>query len=203
MLLHPQAHNGFNMPSPIGHTLAGICGFYLAYPQISKTQRITALLTAIFVANSPDLDIFAGLILHQDPSILHRQATHSFIVALFIGCVIAMISRILKFKHWSWIGVWFAGLYASHILLDLLVADDALPYGLQGFWPITISYYISPITIFNGFDYSEPGLTMLQSMMTFNNLIGVSKEIVILIPLVWFSWNFAMKFNKNNYSNPI
>lgn len=181
------------MPSPIGHTLAGICGFYLAYPQIPKTQRIPALLTAIFVANSPDLDILAGLILHQDPTILHRQGTHSFIVAIVIGCLIAIVARILNFKSWNWIGIWFAGLYASHIFLDLWVADGAAPYGLQAFWPVSLDYLISPLTILNGFDYSEPGLTMLQSMMTFNNLIGVLKELVIFTPLAWFAWIFAMK----------
>jgi inner membrane protein len=185
------------MPSPIGHTLAGICGFYLAYPQIPKTQRIPALLTAIFVANSPDLDILPGLILYQDPSLLHRQATHSFIVAIFMGCLVALMTRILNFKSWHWIGLWFGGLYASHILLDLLVADDAVPYGMQAFWPMSFSYFISPLTIFNGFDYAEPGLTMLQSMMTWNNLIGVLKEFAILTPLAWFSWIFAMKSKKN------
>lgn len=189
------------MPSPVGHTLVGICGFYLAYPQIPKTQRISALLTAIFVANSPDLDIIPGLILYQDPSLLHRQATHSFLVAIVVGFLVALTTRVLNFKSWHWIGLWFGGLYTSHLLLDLLVADDAVPYGLQAFWPISLDYFIFPLTIFNGFDYAEPGLTMLQSMMTWNNLIGVLKEFAILTPLAWFSWIFAMKAKKNAYLN--
>ncbi|MGB7428793.1 MAG: metal-dependent hydrolase [Microcoleaceae cyanobacterium] len=184
------------MPSPVGHTLAGICGFYLAYPKIPKTRRIAALFTAIFVANSPDLDIFPGLILYQDPSILHRQATHSFIVAIFIGCLVTGIVYLLKIKNYHWMGLWFGGLYTSHIVLDLLVTDDGFPHGLQAFWPITLDYFISPLTIFNGFDYATSGLTMLQSMMTFNNLIGTLKELAILMPLVWFAWIFAMKATK-------
>jgi inner membrane protein len=188
------------MPSPIGHTLAGISGFYLVYPQIPKPQKIAALLTAIFVANAPDLDIFAGLILHQNPGILHRQATHSFIVAIVLGCLIAGIIRLLNIKNASWIGLWFAGLYASHICLDWLVADDGFPYGLQALWPFSQDYFISPLTIFNGFDYATEGLTMIQSMMTFNNLIGTLKEFAILTPIAFLSWGFGMKSNQKKYS---
>lgn len=188
------------MPSPVGHTLAGICGFYLVYPHIPKPQKIAALLTAIFVANSPDLDILAGLILYQNPGILHRQATHSIFVAIFLGCLIAGIVHLLKIKNASWIGLWFAGLYASHVLLDLLVDDDGFPYGLQALWPFSQDYLISPLIIFNGFDYGKPGLTMLQAMMTWNNLIGVLKEFVLLTPIVWLAWRFAMKSRQNQYT---
>ncbi len=184
------------MPSPIGHTLAGLCGFYLAYPHIPKTHRIPLLVTAIFVSNSPDLDILAGLILHQDPTILHRQGTHSFIVAILLGCLVTIMTRTFNLKQWNWLGIWLTGLYTSHIFLDLLVADGMAPYGLQAFFPISRDYFISPLTIFNGFDYAEPGLSMLQSMMTFNNLIGVLKELAILAPSAWLAWGFAMKAQK-------
>ena len=184
------------MPSPIGHSLAGLCGFYLAYPQIPKTYRIPALAAAIFVSNSPDLDILAGLILHQDPSILHRQGSHSFLVAIVIGCLTVLLTRIIGLKEWNWLGIWLTGLYSSHIFLDMLVADGAIPYGLQAFWPLSSDYFMSPLAIFNGLDYNRPGLNMLQSMMTFNNLIAALKELAILAPSAWLTWGFGLKAYK-------
>ena len=178
------------MPSPVGHSLAGVCGYILAQPYLPKRYRLSVLLASVFIANSPDLDILAGIILRGDPGIFHRQATHSFIVAILIGFLTAFIARSVKLKRWNWIGFWAGGLYASHILLDLFVADDSAPAGAQAFWPLTGDYFISPIAIFGGFDYGGSGFFgFIFSLFTWQNLIVVLQEMAILIPCIWLVWD--------------
>ncbi|MEL7034125.1 MAG: metal-dependent hydrolase [Cyanobacteria bacterium J06592_8] len=173
------------MPSPIGHSLAGFCGYIFAQSHISKRHRLSTLFTSVFIANAPDLDILIGIALQGDPKIFHRQATHSLIVAVLVGLLTALITYSIQFKHWKSLSLWVGGLYTSHIILDLMVADDVFPLGVQAFWPLTSDYLISPLTIFRGFDYGGSGLLgFLFSLITFQNLISVVQEIVILVPCI-------------------
>ncbi|ERT07954.1 hypothetical protein M595_2132 [Lyngbya aestuarii BL J] len=177
------------MPSPVGHSLAGICGYILVQPHIPKYQRLSCLFTSVFIANAPDVDILAGILLRGEPGIFHRQATHSLILAIIVGVLTALIAKSIKFKHWNWFSLWIGGLYAGHIFLDLMVADDAPPSGVQLFWPFTSDYFIFPLTIFGGFNYGGSGLFgFLFSLFSFQNLIFVLQEIVILVPCIWFIW---------------
>ncbi|MDY7022178.1 MAG: metal-dependent hydrolase, partial [Cyanobacteriota bacterium] len=160
-------------------------GYILAQSHISKPQQLSVLLTSIFIANVPDLDILIGIALQGDPKIFHRQATHSLIVAVLISILTALMTYSIQFKHWKSLSLWVGGLYISHIVLDLMVADDVSPMGVQAFWPLTSDYAISPLTIFSGFDYGGSGLfSFLVSLITFQNLISVVQEIVILVPCI-------------------
>lgn len=51
------------MPSPVGHTLAGLCGFILARKRLSTDRETWLFLGSIFIANMPDLDLLVN-----DPS---------------------------------------------------------------------------------------------------------------------------------------
>ncbi|MEB3281157.1 MAG: metal-dependent hydrolase [Lyngbya sp.] len=190
------------MPSPVGHSLAGVCGYILAQPHIPKRHRLSVLFASVFIANAPDLDILVGIVLRGEPGIFHRQATHSLIVAILIGLLTALIARSVKLKEWNWLGLWTGGVYTSHIFLDLMVADDALPFGVQAFWPFTADYFIFPLTIFGGFNYGGSGLFgFLFSLFTFQNLIFILQEIVILAPCIWLTWLWEKYRRKKAYLN--
>lgn len=187
------------MPSPVGHSLAGVCGYILAQPQIPKLHRLSVFFASIFIANSPDLDIFVGLFLRGDPGIFHRQASHSLIVAILVGLLTALIAKILHFKQWNILAISVWGLYTSHILLDLLVTDEP-PGGTQAFWPFSSDYFVSPITIFGGFDYGGSGLfEFLFSLLTWQNLLTILQEIIILTPCIGLTVYLQKQFIKKAY----
>ena len=173
------------MPSPVGHTIAALAGFFLIQPRLKKRQKLPLLGLAIFVANSPDLDMIAGLILADNPSIFHRQATHSITAAIVVVLLTVIGLRLNKIGDRKTWGLWIAFLYFTHIFLDMLVTDTIPPAGVQALWPFTSDYFISPLTIFSGFDYNNPNLSFLQTILSGNNFFTVIREIAILAPLAY------------------
>lgn len=173
------------MPSPVGHTIAGLAGFFLIHPHLKKRQKLPLLGWAIFVANSPDLDMIPGLILAGDPALFHRQATHSITAAIAAVLLTVVGLRLNKIGDRQTWGLWIALLYFSHIFLDMLVTDTIPPAGVQALWPFTSDYFISPVTIFAGFDYNNPNLSFLRTILSWNNFFTVVREIVIIAPLAY------------------
>ncbi len=175
------------MPSPVGHTLAGICGFVLARPYVAWHQQTRLLLASVFLTNLPDIDILPGLLLLGNPGAFHRQATHSLIVAALIGIFVAWLVGRWRLNRLRW-GIWAALVYGSHIILDMLVADQIAPLGVQALWPFSLEYFISPVTILAPFDYFNPELGMVRTILSMTNVLGILWEIVVLTPLVGLAW---------------
>lgn len=183
------------MPSPIGHSIAGFCGYLLVYRTAGMTldARLSVLGVSLFLANLPDIDILPGLLL-GNPSMFHRQATHSLIVALILSGLAMILAIAWKRLKICWI-VWGSLLYFSHIFLDLLVFDPSEPKGVQLFWPISDHYFISPITVFSPFDYFSPDTGIWRSVLSMHNVFTVSQEIVLMLPLAWglYVWGVTSK----------
>lgn len=193
------------MPSPVGHTIAGFGGLILARYYPNKNLSIPLLLSAVVLSNLPDIDMLPGLVLFGEPGRFHRQATHSLIVAVAMGVIVGLLmakggrskkreasqSRVNQIRLGGiWWGSWAAGLYALHILLDMMVADAIPPTGVQALWPFSQKYFYSPITVFSGFNYSDPNRSTLQTLLSLQNLVSVLREIVILVPCVGLIWFF-------------
>lgn len=175
------------MPSPVGHTLAGLCGFILGRQHVAPHQRLQLLLASVAIANLPDIDILPGLLLAGDPRVFHRQGMHSLIVAALIGGLVALLVRRWKLPRIRW-GIWAVGLYASHILLDMLTSDSRPPFGVQAFWPFSQAYFISPVSLFGGFDYFDPELSVIKTILSVHNFVTVLTEMVVIIPLAGLAW---------------
>ena len=171
------------MPSPIGHTLAGFCGYILIHQQVRRYQRCWLLLSAVLAANLPDLDMLPGLMV-GDPGVFHRQWTHSLTLAIVTGVLFGQLARYWKLTRGRW-AIWATGLYASHVLLDMLVADGRPPAGVQLLWPFSTAYYISPITLFASFNYFDPNLSIVQTLLNAQNLFAILREIALIAPF-WF-----------------
>jgi inner membrane protein len=209
------------MPSPIGHTIAGLCGVMLVPQTLSLGERRWLLLASVAIANLPDIDILPGLLL-GDPRAFHRQGSHSLTAALAVGGLVALLGSVLKVdfswakrrknqpsqpvlnyalvKYWKlnpirW-GVWAAALYASHIVLDMLVADPSPPRGIQLLWPLSETYFSFPISLFGRFDYFDPSLGMVRSILSLQNVFTVLREIILMVPLVWLTQRFTSKSYK-------
>ncbi|NJK37711.1 MAG: metal-dependent hydrolase [Oscillatoriales cyanobacterium RM2_1_1] len=184
------------MPSPVGHTIAGLCGFILAQPTGLKSQRWPLLLLLTLSANLPDIDIPWGLLIAGDPFIYHRQATHSIAAALLIGGLtyglVTLLGTRLKTRGRK-VGVWVMGLYLSHIILDMLVSDLYPPAGVQALWPLSQDYLISPVTIFGGLHLSDSGQGLLRAILSQENLLTILQEIVILLPVTGLAWQVTRR----------
>ena len=174
------------MPSPVGHTLAGVCGFIVAQKHIVSHRQKWLLFGAVVLASLPDFDFLPGLLL-GDPRSFHHQGTHS-LAAVAIGSLVAGgVARRWKLNGAAW-GIWAGGLYLSHVVLDLLVNDPTSPFGVQLFWPFSHLYFISPITLFSRFDYFDPAVGTLRALLSRTNFTTIVFEAMILTPFVGVAW---------------
>ncbi|PSB19821.1 hypothetical protein C7B61_02875 [filamentous cyanobacterium CCP1] len=179
------------MPSPVGHAIAGLCGYTLVARDVAPRYRKALLLASVAIANLPDIDILPG-IFAGDLGRFHRQGTHSLVASLAIGLFVGLWVKRWKWSSLPW-GVWAFTLYLSHILLDMLVESSR---GVQFFWPFSDDYFILPITIFRSFKYSASAIGTIQTIFSFNNTLTVLWEMVLLLPIFLLVQNFAGRFRQ-------
>jgi len=200
------------MPSPVGHALAGVGvawaadlapgrrAWRAADPKASLFARAGGTLTLVCgaLAAAPDLDLFFH--------IRHRAVTHSlgaviliFIVATAVTGWVTGMSRptlpgpglererpalpILR------IGLMCTAAYGSHLFLDWLAVDTTFPYGLQALWPFSDGWYISGLDLFPATERRD--ILSLAAFRT--NLIAVSREAAILLPVLGLLWLVRVK----------
>lgn len=80
------------MPSPVGHSLADLCGYYLAPKCLFTERKKWLLLGSVFIANMADLDFIPGIIL-GDPRLFHHEGLHSITMIVVIGLISAILSE--------------------------------------------------------------------------------------------------------------
>lgn len=174
------------MPSPIGHSLAGLCGYMVARNNVDPPCRGWFLCGTVTLANLADLDFLAGLLL-GDLSAYHHQATHSLLAVAVVILLVGFVAGGRKLNEIGW-GLWAGGLYLSHIILDMLVNDPSPPFGVQLLWPFSQAYYIAPITPFARFDYIDPAAGILAAVLSTHNLGTVQRELILVSPLIAVTW---------------
>ena len=174
------------MPSPIGHCLAGVCGFMLTKKCVPRSKRACLLIASVGMANLANLDVLPGLLL-GDPRIFHHRGTHSLIAAAIVSLLMYAIASRAKLVVRVWT-IWAGSLYLSHVILDLLVSDPIPPFGVQLFWPFSRSYFISPATPFPRFDYFDPTIGIVPSILTAHNGGTILVEMLLFAPFLGLSW---------------
>ena len=174
------------MPSPVGHALAGVCGFMVVQKHLVPHRQKWLLFGAVVLASLPDFDFLPGLLL-GDPRSFHHQGTHSLAAVAIVSLVAGGVARRWKLNGTAW-GFWAGGLYLSHLVLDFLVNDPSPPFGVQLLWPFSESYFISPITLFARFDYFDPAVGMLTPLLSFHNLGAMLQEIALMAPFLGLAW---------------
>lgn len=175
------------MPSPVGHCLAGLCGYFAAPGERGGRRAGITLAASVLLANLPDADAIAGLMAGAIAQ-FHRTASHSLTAVLATGLLAGAVFRWRTGgRAWAW-GLWGGCLYLSHLVLDLLVRDPSPPFGIQLLWPISTAYFISPFTPFRRFDYAEPGRGLFETVFTHSNFLTISNEVLLLGPCVIVFW---------------
>jgi len=173
------------MPSPIGHMIAG----YIVYSTMRPSGadgwqgRGFVLAGALLSAVAADFDFLPGLLL-STPNHFHHGPSHSLGAALLYGLVVWMILRGCRVALAWRLALLFAGVYGSHLVLDLLAVDTSPPFGIPLFWPVTHTYYISPVPLFTDIQRGDgAALTFVHSAVNVHNVLAIAWEMVLLAPI--------------------
>jgi len=162
-----DAGYNFDVPSPIGHAIAGvIAGWMVDPPTGHKTTRIAAYAAAGMAA---DLDLLVGA--HSGPS-------HGIGAALTLGVMTWAILRRAHTGRSAIAACAMTAAYASHTLLDWLGTDSSPPIGIMALWPFSHEYFESPWHVFMAISRRY----WLPEFWTVN-LLALGRELLILIPL--------------------
>lgn len=114
----------------VGHLAVGFALSRLAASQ----PPITDVAVITIAAAIPDVDFLMP--------IDHRGITHSLGAAVAVGIAVAIGYRLLGRSAAWWIGTLSALAVLSHVALDLLTAEAAVP----ALWPLTDAEYVLDTT---------------------------------------------------------
>ena len=176
------------MPSPIGHTLAGLTVGWLSDPRAARslppdttrTARLRASLTPLVlwcaaVAALPDADL---LIPH-----FHRTATHSVTATVLVLIIAAAVTGKVTRSATLKFAAALAAAHATHLLLDWLGTDRNPPAGLQMLWPFDRTFYIS------GWDVFPPvARGRISPQMIAVNAHAALWEVILMGPVAAAAW---------------
>lgn len=163
------------MPSPVGHSLAGIAaGWAVARPLRVPRALIVQVVTLAAIGMAPDLDLLWGR---------HSRETHSLGAALIVASVGAWRRWPVGAEHrWR---IFFAVLlaYFAHPVMDAFAIDNAEPIGVMLWWPFSSAFVHSSHAFFDPISraFSSPA-------MWTHDLIAASHEVALLLPIVVVVW---------------
>lgn len=123
------------MPLPLGHTAIGLAAYEMGANDDSALSRLKIFIFITTLANLPDFDVIAGLLVKWNGNAFHRGPTHSLVFALMMGFVASrawkLWTQIPKMKF----GVCFLIIF-SHVLADFFFTTAPVSF----FWPFEVSW---------------------------------------------------------------
>jgi membrane-bound metal-dependent hydrolase YbcI (DUF457 family) len=163
------------VPSPVGHSLAGLAVHVLIardHEDLWDARRVAAVFAA---AIAPDVDLLFRFV---DGRNHHQAQTHSLGFAVLAGVV-----------AWAWLkarrglrpgrfGLAVGGAWASHVLLDYLSRDTNPPIGLMALWPLSSGWYKFPWPLF-----LDIGRT-LSWHTVWHDVVAAAWEALVLVPVL-------------------
>lgn len=179
------------MPTPVGHSLAGIA-VALAGERGRRRRDLRGFLTSpttvlcVALATLPDVDLLF-------PE-FHRTATHSATVTAVVAIVAAAMTarapsgatgtrETSRRIAWSLVVI-YAAAHASHLLLDWLNCDPSDRPGIQALWPFSDRWFSSGWCVFPG----EERRHIFTVAAMVRNLTVLAWELGILGPVVVALW---------------
>src|SRR5204863_1988470 len=146
-------HDRPPMPSPIGHSLAGLAAAWAAdLVPGDRAWRVRSgssiygraggglTLACVALGCGADVDLLWGS---------HREYTHSIGAVIVVAIGAAFVAAKAKLPVLR-VTLMCAGAYATHVLTDWLGGDAKPPYGIRALWPFDDGWYISPVIVFKG-----------------------------------------------------
>lgn len=189
------------MPSPLGHSLAGLLLARSTPVVIDRSAVLSrwasatidylgpggvtaiALMTA---ANAPDLDFIPGLIVGT-PDLFHRGLSHTLAAAGMFGVLAGLVARLAGLRRPGGVGLLLALAYATHLPLDMTASDATLGNGVKLFWPVSDERFVLPFRMFLDINRDASVGAFLPSLLSSHNALAMLVELVVLGPLVAFT----------------
>lgn len=170
------------MPSPFGHTLAGLAVASLLGAPSGRDGWQT-----VFLANVADVDLLPGLFGGgMGPDAEHGMATHSLGAALLTGTLAGAATR--------WRGGRFGPrfaqattAYASHLFLDYLGKESAIGDGMMLFWPVSRRRIASEHSWFRTITSKSRKRGFVLGLCNLNNVAALLGEAAVLGPALWLA----------------
>jgi inner membrane protein len=168
------------MPTPVGHSLAGVAAFILGISKRYKGQFITLFLLVWLAAVLPDIDYYP--LLWGDlklANLNHQYFTHSIFFSVLSAILLSIVGKWLL-KDTRAIGLFPLMLIAalSHQLMDYLTYDGRYPIGIPLLWPLDIRFN-SPVSVFEGVAKGS-----FADIFSLHNLFVLLREALIGIFLI-------------------
>jgi membrane-bound metal-dependent hydrolase YbcI (DUF457 family) len=172
------------MPSPIGHFLAGLCVYSATEFDLARpvSPRRLGLVTAAALA--PDLDLVLNALTGRN---YHQAESHSVGFALLAGLAAWVFAASRRWRHPRRLGLGVGLAWLTHVALDYLSADTAVPIGLTALWPITDGWYKFPWPVF------LPISRSLEWGALARNLLAAAWEAVLLTPVLALVWRLTSR----------
>src|SRR5258708_28691806 len=176
------------MPSPIGHSLAGVATAWAAdlVPGDRAWRRAPAA-SSLYARAGGTLTLVCGALgAAADLDLLwggHREHTHSIGAVIFVALFAAAMAVNAR-RPVLRVTLMCAGAYATHILLDWLGADDFAPYGIRALWPFSNHWYISGLNVFR----ATQRFYMTRPEAIRANTLAIVQEVLVIGPVVVALW---------------
>lgn len=120
------------MSLPLGHFAVGLTTHEFASDNTSSPFRRPDLALYIaLLANLPDIDVVAGLVLQGNGNAFHRGVTHSIIFALFAGFLASRAWKLCDRIPKVGFSICFV-IILSHLFADFFFSGGPVPF----LWPL-------------------------------------------------------------------
>lgn len=174
------------MPSPVGHSLIGLTlgVAWLVPPGTFREVSRAAwslrwpLVGCIALGNLADVDYVPG-ICTGEINAFHHYFTHTPGWCLLVAAGIACWGRFARSVRGVQLFLWSAAILLSHLAADIVCEDGREPRGIMALWPLSDSFFISPVSVFTHLRKDE-----WSDFLQWHNAYAVAREIVVCLPLL-------------------
>jgi membrane-bound metal-dependent hydrolase YbcI (DUF457 family) len=169
------------MPSPIAHSLFGICLGASSKKEVINIFQNNYLnyLLIIIISVIPDLDVIPGFFVGL-PAKYHHGLSHSFFSAIIFGLLFSYLIYIFKKKYFFARFLFFTIIYSFHIIFDLFSVDtgEVNGFGMPIFFPFSSFLYRSSVSLFSS-SLTKDGYLTINSIIRYSNLFSIIIEIFL------------------------
>lgn len=169
------------MPSPISHSIIGICLGASSREGIINIFQKNYLnyLLIIFISVVPDFDVLPGLLVGL-PAKYHHGVSHSFFSAIIFGLLASYLIYVSKKNYFFARFLLFTIIYSFHIIFDLFSVDtgEVNGFGMPVFFPFNSYLYRSSINLF-AVSITKDGYLTINSIFNYSNLFPIISEIFL------------------------
>lgn len=149
------------MPSPVAHASLAALVLPAAGRRLSTIPAIVLIGLSAFWLVLPDFDFLVALIGLTDSVYSHGSWSHSVLWTVPAGLVFALVARVVMPED-NRPGFWRlcaigAIAFASHLVMDWANWGFGQARGIMLLWPLDESRFKSPVPLFVGAKWSEPG----------------------------------------------